>query len=652
MNLKRKYPGTDHLKDEINTTNKKIRILNDNLNTNIDKMMEQISIEDEHKTFENICEDGNTQLIELILQNRNVLDDIEDGFIKVCQFGHIEAANLFIRIGISINVGLESACVSRHIKMIQFLIPKYFGLSWKDEFAHAFDIEFNPEFKHLMITVDVKKNQIILNDLWNVGLYYAFKTNNRGLIELMLVHSDKDDYGSSYTSMNGLCVIGACEGKHKFFTTFYFDRKNIQVRSKIDVALLYASSRGRIDWLKCIRETFFHQIDNIDYLDLIEAALEKGHENTVKYLSENFLDNSEESFYYCRNLINSSCQSGNYDLWKYIVNKLIVCRNTLILNEYLPKSSSFHNNDDDKSLILLDYIGNQLDDLYSTMIYYHLDNPKSKYSYSKLLEISCIGGNLAIVKEILQLGSYDINNINFAKFQNVEIVLYLISHHHAKIKDWSGILSFMCETGSIEILDLLIHLKIDLLEAYYIPDACQRGQVELVKAMIQKSNNTNMENHFRRILDAICKINNFELLKTMYDKWGKSLIPCMNGNLEIDCILIACNNNKIEFANTLIQNGYLIKYETYRKNKYPPNYLWLFQSHNNKHKYDYPNDLREIIYLMNHDAITLDKLESKIQNLDNFRDALKLRKFNVIVILEEYISPEVLVEIISNYFEY
>lgn len=74
---------------------------------------------------------------------------------------------------------------------------------------------------------------------------------------------------------------------------------------------------------------------------------------------------------------------------------------------------------------------------------------------------------------------------------------------------------------------------------------------------------------------------------------------------------------------------------------------------NGPHDYSYPNDLREIIYLMNHNEFDLEILERfGIKNLDNFRTVLKLRKFDIKKVIEEYISIDVLVKIINSYFEY
>lgn len=564
MNLKRKYEDKHNIDNtnHTNQTNKKIHIQhNDRFDIeNIDKTIgqaieqisKQISIFDEHKTFEDICVEGNIPLIRSILQNKILWSDIDHhGFKKVCQFGHIEAANIFISYGATINLGLECAYQSRHIKMIQFLIPKYLSLSWRDEYASAFDIDCNSQFKHLMtmtITRQIQEN--VLNDLWAAGLYYAFKVNNVQLMELMLAQLNGDDFTSSSSKLR---LIGSCEGKHKHLIDLYFDEPHENLQDHINDALNFASSHGRIDWLNCIRNTFLNTTRNydIDYSYLIRNALENSHENAVDYLFKWSSLSSEEALD-PRYLIHSSCESGNYNLWKYIINKLYLFRNNYIFNECLPEGLGF-------KPLLFDYMGNhQLDDLYEAM------HPNSKNS--KLLEIACVGGSLDIVKEILRLGFYDINNVSFKKIKSIEIVLYLI-HHHANINIftvnvWDEIILFMCKNGSIELLNLLIELKINNWKHQkFVSNAIENNQVTLAKLMIECGGADIEDDDGYAILKCICKINNFELLKLIYDKKGpSSLIKYMN-RVGINCILVACKNNEIEFAKRLIKDGCSFKYE-------------------------------------------------------------------------------------------
>lgn len=181
----------------------------------------------QNKGFLAACREGNTNIVQFLVERyRNYLC-VDDGMIEACKGGHKDVVVYLIKLGAcNINYGMYHACYGGHKELVLYMI-EIGAINWNSGLHGAC------ERGHKDIAI-----LMIERGAWNIeiGLYYACYGGHIELVLLMIEKGARDwDYG----------LNGAHNGGHKELVLFMIEKgANINKEDLLDDDILYLMKRG------------------------------------------------------------------------------------------------------------------------------------------------------------------------------------------------------------------------------------------------------------------------------------------------------------------------------------------------------------------------------------------------------------------------
>ena len=140
---------------------------------------------------------------------------------------------------------------------------------------------------------------------------------------------------------------------------------------------------------------------------------------------------------------------------------------------------------------------------------------KEPFEYFTLLSYVCEKGHIEIVQLLLEQDGINVNH--FAPFAaacfngHIEIVKLLLQHPNINIIVWSP-LSYFCENGYVEIVRLLLeHSNIDVNKGVPVVWACENRHIDIVRLLLERKDIIITQN--KHVYNILLKLKRYDLLK-------------------------------------------------------------------------------------------------------------------------------------------